>query len=113
MTGHSRALLTPKMIDHLAKLLAMMGSSHDGEVLNAARLAHEFIRRFGLQWRDVLVDPPGEWQAMAHTCRRHAHLLNDRERDFLNNIARLRRQPTDRQLEWLTDIYERLQREAS
>jgi hypothetical protein len=51
---------------------------------------------------------------MALVCRAHARLLSDKERDFLHNISRRRRQPTDRQLAWLEDIYERVQhREAA
>ena len=59
MTGrNARALVSPKIVDHLAKLLGMLGSDHDGEALNAGRLAAAFIRQCGLQWRDVLAEPP-------------------------------------------------------
>jgi hypothetical protein len=113
MTGRSRALVTPKIVEHLAKLLGMLGSDHDGEIANAGRAAHEFIRRFGLTWRDVLADPPADWQSMALQVRAHRHMLSPRESDFINNISRLRRQPTDKQLEWLISIYERVRRERS
>jgi hypothetical protein len=45
---------------------------------------------------------------LAIVCRAHAHVLNARERDFLANIAKLRKPPSDRQLEWLHAMYERL-----
>ena len=40
----------------LKKLLAMLDSSHDGEVLNAARLASAMLRDAGLGWSDVIAD---------------------------------------------------------
>lgn len=40
--------------DRLAKLLGMMGSAHDGEALNAARMAHTLVRQAGMTWEDVL-----------------------------------------------------------
>lgn len=50
---------TPQMLDEsrLVKLLARIGSSHDGEVLNAARLADRLVRRAGLTWDDILAGP--------------------------------------------------------
>lgn len=44
------------MIDskRLAKLLAMMASPHDGEALNAARMATEMVKESGLTWPDLL-----------------------------------------------------------
>jgi hypothetical protein len=38
----------------LIMVLGMMGSSHDGEVVNAARQAHQMLRAVGLTWRDVI-----------------------------------------------------------
>jgi hypothetical protein len=86
----------------------MFGSDFDGEVSNAARAAHALVKQLGLQWSDVIIAPP-EWQHMALVCGTHGRLLSDKEREFLHNISRLRRQPTDRQLAWLEDIYKRVQ----
>jgi hypothetical protein len=38
----------------LVRLLGMLGSAHDGEVVNAARLAVRLIKGAGLDWHDVL-----------------------------------------------------------
>jgi hypothetical protein len=38
----------------LAALLGMIGSAHDGEALNAARLAHKLVVGSGLSWEQVL-----------------------------------------------------------
>jgi hypothetical protein len=109
----TRALLNPRAAEHLRKLLAMCGSTHDGEVLNAARLADRFVRQLGITWDDVLVQPLAGWEPMAHACREQADRLTPRERDFITNIAKLRRPPTDRQLKWLQGIFERLRREEA
>jgi hypothetical protein len=44
------------MTNQLARILAMMGSSHDGEVLNAARLAERTRRKMGKSWDELLAD---------------------------------------------------------
>lgn len=38
----------------LAKVLGMLGSSHDGEVVNAARKADELLKAKGTTWPEVL-----------------------------------------------------------
>src|SRR5262245_19973274 len=38
----------------LAKILGRLGSSHDGEVLAAARKAHELLSRAGITWGELL-----------------------------------------------------------
>jgi len=47
--------------DHrrLARLLGMLGSSHDGVVLNAARLADRHLREHDMTWPQVLADCAG------------------------------------------------------
>lgn len=41
----------------LAALLGMMSSAHDGEALNAARLADQMLKKSGKTWADVLGKP--------------------------------------------------------
>ena len=38
----------------LIHLLGMLGSDHDGEVLNAARLAHQLVKSQKLTWEETL-----------------------------------------------------------
>jgi hypothetical protein len=40
--------------DKLGKVLGMLGSTHDGKALVAARLASELVRDSGLTWPDIL-----------------------------------------------------------
>lgn len=39
---------------HLIKLLGMIGSAHDGEVLNAAKLAQRVLGAEGITWEELL-----------------------------------------------------------
>jgi hypothetical protein len=113
VTGRARTLVTLKLATRLVQLLSVFGSNFDGEVTNAARAAHALIKSMGLTWSDVIVAPAADWQFMAFHVRAHRHALSPREADFIDNIARLRRQPTDRQLAWLEAIFERVSREAA
>ena len=74
------ALIDAQSADRLCKLLGLLGSHHDGEVLAAARTAHEFIRQAGLIWPDIIKVPtaPNDWQHMAKFCRNRAHRLTPR-----------------------------------
>lgn len=46
--------LAPDKKKLLIKLLGMMGSAHDGEVLAAARKAQALVRECGVTWEDVM-----------------------------------------------------------
>ena len=115
-------LIDPEAADKLAKLLGMTGSSHDGEALNAARMADRLRRDLGLQWSDIIAPPlapqsrhesfrdPGDqnWRAIVRYCADHIHLLDAREGNFVRTIARWHGKPTDKQMKWLRDIADRL-----
>jgi hypothetical protein len=104
----TRAALVPAVADRLVKLAGLFGSDHDGERAEAARQADRLVRSLGLAWQDVIVTPPPEWQAMAKACKQHAHELSDRDRQFITNLSKLRRPPSDNQMAWLLDIFERV-----
>lgn len=107
--GRAQALVTPQLHDRLAKLCGLFGSEHDGERAEAARQADGLIRRHGLTWRDVIFQPAAEWQHMAKTCAEHLRELSDKEIRFVLAMQKWRRPPSDAQLAWLRDIYERVQ----
>jgi hypothetical protein len=103
----SRALLNPKAAEHLAKLYGMFGSHHDGERAAAARLADQHVKRLGLSWHEVIrVD--AHWRSMARACHEHLVEFTERERQFIANMTRLRGAPSERRLDWLTVLYERI-----
>ena len=88
----------------------MLGSAHDGERAAAGLKAHEFIRRYGLQWSDVIVATPPRigWREKVRACNAHAHCLNEVERAFVRTLATWRGTPTEKQLAWLNRIWENL-----
>jgi hypothetical protein len=45
--------------DKLAKVLGMLGSRHDGEVVTAGRSAHILLKDAGVTWTEVLAPPDG------------------------------------------------------
>ena len=45
---------SPSLLDKLAKILGMLGSAHDGEVLAAGRRAHLLITGADLTWPQLL-----------------------------------------------------------
>jgi hypothetical protein len=46
--------LTAAQRTRLIRLLGMTGSSHDGEVLNAARAAAKYLKEIGMTWEEAL-----------------------------------------------------------
>jgi len=120
----------------LARLLGMLGSSHDGEVANAGRLADRLVRGAGMTWFDVLTpqvehhrrkpepeperdDPEPDWPPPRPTnayasWRRtvtallsRTELLTAWELGFLHSINE-RFSLSERQIEVLEDIVRRV-----
>ncbi len=54
MNAHAKIPFDAAARVRLAKLLGMMGSSADGEALNAARLADRLVRDAGTTWLDII-----------------------------------------------------------
>ena len=106
MNGH----LSPQDRYRLARLLGMTGSAHDGEALNAARLADRLVRDRGVTWIDAIApggdvatcsaptasstrrsssrSEPQSWRGMAASCSRYPLLLDKWEAEFLNGLGR-------------------------
>jgi hypothetical protein len=116
-------LLGTEAADRLSKLCGMLGSAHDGERAAAARLADEFVKKLGLRWNDVinpavesvpLPPPKCGWRGHLAVCAMRSAFLNTRERDFVLSLSESikRREPTERQQQWLADIYGRLRGSA-
>jgi len=83
----------------LAALLGMMGSDHDGEALNAARLADRMVRRMNLSWHELLepryevaaptARPSAEWrQRINDLLSDYSHCLTEWEFGFCLSIQR-------------------------
>jgi hypothetical protein len=111
---------TPQMVrDRLARLMGMVGSMHDGEALNAARLADKLVRSCGLTWAEVFAPPelavapsggnlligwPAQWRSALRMCGQCGASLGGRERSFLQSLATYKRRPSPKQLTWLRSI---------
>jgi hypothetical protein len=105
--------LTPADRARLARLLGMIGSAHDNEALNAARLANRLVRDRRMQWADVLnvptaTDPLADWRAAAAACvRSPPGILTTWERDFARSLVSFPR-CTDKQLGVLRRLFDKV-----
>lgn len=112
----------------LVRCLGMLGSAHDGEVLNAGRVAQKMVRGAGLTWTDVIglppdpqplpYDPafrdwlfhdwPANWRWVACACLETSADLRDFDRKFLRSVVGWTAGPSSAQLRVLRDIADRL-----
>jgi hypothetical protein len=128
------ATLDQRDREKLIKLLGMIGSSADGEALNAARLANKLVSDRGLTWGQVLAvngaqvwpqgahqtvwpqsswSPPPpprpsqmeRWRTVADFIKTYrAAEINDWEQHFLASILSKRSALTPKQMETLVKI---------
>jgi hypothetical protein len=117
------------MSGRLTKLVLMLSSDRDGEVVAAARAIGRALRAAGRDWHDFaggLLDPAkkradqqgrhddgqhdshADWRAMHKFCLRHESKLRSRELKFIYSIAHWRGELTSKQHRWLTAIHQRL-----
>jgi hypothetical protein len=71
--------------DRLRKLLALLGSDQDGEVLNAARRIDALVKAAGIGWQVLIPDAPDErpTSGRADLDRLEQLLASDRVADIL------------------------------
>jgi hypothetical protein len=101
----------------LHKLLLMLSSDEPGEVINAARAIGRALRNIGADWHDLVAGlnvphATTDWRSMRDFCGRHDDALNERERNFIADLAHWHGTPSEKQLAWLTSIHARLRRAA-
>lgn len=122
----------------LAKLIPLLSSDKDGEVVATARAIERMLRGIGLdlhalaaalaaepEVKVVVVyrDPPKKaaepdtWAALATWCRENAHRgLSTKERLFVCDMAHrliCDGEPTEKQAAWLRAIYAKLRKAMS
>src|SRR5437660_419876 len=106
----------------LAKLLGMLGSSHDGEALAAARQAERLRAEAGLTWTEIVIPrlpaPPKRRNSatVAETVAfllNHEEALTEWERDFVRSISRQNYRPSPKQIEVLEPLVEKVRRAAA
>jgi len=127
------ALVAPK----LAKLIPLLSSDKDGEVVATARAIGRTLKNAGLDFHTLahaLEEPepkvvviyrdrpsattePDTWAALAKWCRDNDRgALNPKEREFVRDLApRLvcDGEPSEKQAAWLRAIYAKLRKVAS
>jgi len=112
----------------LRKLVLMLSSDHDGEVIGAARAIGRALKDAGADWHDLVkaltaptvteyTPPPPpydfeDWRDLRAFCMAHAYLLLPRERAFVVDLGLWQRDLTPKQHNWLAAIYERLRESA-
>jgi hypothetical protein len=108
--------------ERLEKLLRMLSSDKDGEVVNAVRAIGRALQASGDDWHGLArrLSAPAkaqtaeqprqntDWRAMREFCMQHDSRLRKNEHEFLDNIAGWRGDLTEKQEAWLVAIYHRL-----
>jgi hypothetical protein len=113
----------------LKKLLLMLSSERDGEIVNAARLINTTLRGAGADWHDLVAgllttraatqsardrnDDDLDWRAMREFCLQHLHLLRPREQEFITGLGNWHGPLTEKQAAWLRAIHARVGRAAA
>ena len=105
--------------ERLAKLLGMLGSCHDGEVVAAARQAERLRAEAGLTWPEILVPrlpPPWRGQNVRTVADaidfviEHEVVLTDWERGFVRDLRRLKYPLSPKQIGILERLVEKVHR---
>jgi hypothetical protein len=106
--------LAPADRNKLVKLLGMLGSDHDGEVINAGRAASRLVRKLGLTMDEIVAPdlalpppppppPPTDWRELVFELLERPHALSSWEESFLRSLLKFR-QLSSKQMRVLADI---------
>jgi hypothetical protein len=111
--------VTAAELQRLERLLGMLGSDFDGEIINAARLANRLIREAKVSWAQILHPPASpaptaatqrrSWRTVARECVERELEITGWEREFLSSVLRQQRTwPSVKQAQILKRLAERL-----
>jgi hypothetical protein len=119
------------IVPQLSKLLLLLGSNHDGEVVAAAHAIEKVLRSAGCDWHDLAKglrlsatpsDARSDWRTQLNKhhderstiswCYHRRHVLFARDRRFIENVANQHKPFSPNQHSWLRDIAARLRSEA-
>jgi hypothetical protein len=113
--------LTSSTAGRIGQLVRMLGSDKSGEVVAAASAIKRTLAGAGLDMHafadaaEKALTPPlvpdDDTVSLIRLCLDREDDLNDRERQFIHDLDRLRRRdikPSPRQEAWLISIFERL-----
>jgi hypothetical protein len=114
----------------LAKLIRLLSSDRDGEVVASVHAMRRLLASIGLSLHDLadVIELPAnkthsnttrfddddpDWRVMAKACAQCRYLLSERERSFVATMARWRGSPSRKQRDWLEAIYDRIREAAA
>ena len=108
----------------VSKLIARLGSDHDGEILATVDAIKRTLRNAGCDLHDlagaispaaiavgISPTPAGSWRSQLAYCQARSFLLREHEREFVRQLAARPRAwtgPFPKQRDWLAAIYARL-----
>jgi hypothetical protein len=114
-------------VQRVSKLVLMLSSQHDGEIVSAARALSRTLKSSGADFHDLIAgltqpklqphasahagasgDELKDWREMRKVCLRNPDRLRDRERQFLEGIGNWVGDLTPKQFDWLKSIYQRV-----
>ena len=108
----------------LGRLIPLLASDHDGEVIAAARAIRRTLEAQRLDLHDlamaIVIAPAPEpalsenptWRNMVEFCFANVDRLRGREAEFVRSMGQWSREPTQRQRGWLEAIYSKLGRSS-
>jgi hypothetical protein len=109
--------------DRLARVLGMLGSVHDGEVLVAARQAERLRAEAGLTWPEIIIPAlaaPRRQQRHVETAADAIDFVLDNEqeltaweRDFARSLKRQRSPLSPKQIAILDQLLDKVRRAAA
>lgn len=108
--------LPTTLIPTLCKLIPLLGSDKDGEVLATVGAIGRVLCANKLDWHDLtsqLLPKAEDWHELLVFCVSRKDRLNAKEQDFLGTLGRWRGRPTEKQLRYLDGIAEKLRRATS
>lgn len=103
----------------LAKLVPLLSSDKPSEIVATVAAIGRTLASAGIDFNDLacalpaaLIECVAEQDEptvadMIVWLGRRLDLLSERERDFVWNLSRLRRTPTEKQVDWLRALYDR------
>src|ERR1041384_7653752 len=114
-------MIAPLDRERLVKLLGILGSAYDGEIINAARRADAMVRSSGLTWRDVVAANDAQPQLDTigfgvtneiRFCLQHRRRLTEWEVTFVTSLRDQSYPATARRRNALNRIVDKLRARA-
>jgi hypothetical protein len=100
----------------LSKMLLMLSSNYDGDVVAAARAITKILQGAGSDWHDLvaaMLAPVAHLEVRRDVVQwrlSRRFFLSPRDRGFLENVARQLKPLSPKQEKWLRDIVGKLER---